>query len=1073
MSLHSDSASRPLTVPSERRQVSVLFADMVGYTANVERLGEDRALDFTQAIYQKLKTTVREHGGAVRSFAGDSVMAVFGIPDTLEDAALRACRTAMSIHAAVAAAGDEFEATFGVRPTMRVGVSSGAAVTAPVQGEGAELTAVGNTVNLASRIQSIAPAGGCLICDATRRLVEWLVEVEFDAEYEIKGVAKPQKLWGLLSIRKGATRFDVSIARGLSTYIGRSDELATMSAALAETPQGSSVIDLVAEPGLGKTRLVFEFLQRVKDQDAVVLSGQCAEAAQQTPFFPFLEVVQKSFRIQEEDIPAEVARKLESGLRILGVHSPENTGLLMNLLGLAPPEGTLDGLDGVLIGLRTRDLLPELLKARCRLETVVLLIEDMHWIDTASAQLLRRLIDSGGQTNLLMIHTRRPEYLPSWHGKAEVRTLALKPLTESDIRYLMVTRLGVDDLPEALIGQVTERAGGNPLFGEEILNFLIQQGALRIENGKAVFDAELGQSALPASMQSLLTAKIDRLDPQDRALLQAAAAIGKRFDPGLLSLVIDATETTGPTLRRLQEKDIVYRESGTSEYIFKHVLLRDSVYESLLSARRADLHLAIAQALERRNADRPVEAAESLAYHYSLTDRTDLAFTYNALAGAKSLGVYSLNEANRYFASALALYQQDPGCAHDAHFAAFLADYALSSNISLRVRTMIELATSVRPILDRFGDSRHHVHFLHHYVSCLIWNGRYLDALAVQQDLSAMAGRLGDQQSGAYALVSELAMSCYCGHLSSENFDEKQREAEGLLAGLDDAYLQNFFLAHMGWNAVGRGRVLEALAAAENMIVVGREMKDPRSLGYGTAMKALIALISDDYETALEKSEEALGLSRAAFEIAIANASRHASLVPLEKPGAAEEVKRYVDLCTERGWTLFKSTPDTMLGIALAVEGRIGDGLRHIENNITEREREGYHIAADWYRLFLCEVYLEVLSGEGGASLSLLMRNIGPLGGIILFGEKRILALLEHVRGNQHFDRDGHHIGRLEMILGLLYKIKKKKPLALQHLTEAHRIVAPTGPSPMLARIETALAALGAKPETQSVNPAR
>lgn len=1051
--------SRPTRL-GERRQVSVLSTDMVGYTAIIERLGEEGALAFTRMIYERLSDAVHRHGGVVRGFAGDSIMAVFGIPEVQEDAAIRACRAALSIQAAFGPSAGDIETKFGVRPCVRVGVSSGVAVMAPVEGEGGQLTAVGNTVNLAARIQKQAQPGGCLVCDATRRLVEWLVELNFGGEHEIRGMAKRQKVWQLLSVREGAKRFDASVAQGLSEYVGRSAELAELSDALDRARTQLCAMDIVAEPGLGKTRLVFEFLRQGKSQDAVVLTGHCSANGQRVPFFPFLEVVRSSFLIRDEDEPREIARKLESGLRRSNLKTTENVGLLLNFLGIQPPAGAFDGLDGVLIGLRTRDLLRALLRARCATSLIVVLIEDIHWIDHASEEMLSKLIESGGQPNLLIIHTRRPEYVPDWRDKSGVIPLALGPLAAPDIGYLIQTRLGIDHLPEALILQVTERAAGNPLFGEEILSFLLEQGALRIDAGKVEFDAELGKSALPPNMQSLLAARIDRLEPEDRAVLQAAAAIGRRFDPGLLSSVSGKADETGAALRRLQVQDIVYREAKSSDYIFKHVLLRDTVYQSLLSDRRTELHLAIAKALEKRNDQRLAEAAETLAYHYGLTDRTDLAFTYSALAGVKSLGVFSLGEANRYFASAFALYQHDPACTTQDEFAAFLASYALCLNISLRVKTMLDLAIKVGPILEGVGDSHHRVLFLHHHSACLVWNGRYRDALEVQSELSAMAERLGDPRSMAYALVTELSVSCYCGRLSSEAFTVKRQKAETVLAGLDDAYLHNFFLAHVGWNAVSRGQVAEANQAADNMIVVGVSMNDPRSLGYGTAMKALIAMVSDDHETALAMAEQALSLSRVQFEITIASAARCATLVPLDKPGALDEVKQYVDSCEERGWALFCSTPDTMVGVGLAVSGKIDDGLRHIEMAIARREQEGYQTAADWYRLFLCEVYLEILSGKGGASLGVLLRNIRSLSGVFMFGAKRIFSLVEQVRSNPQFDRDGHHIGRTEMILGLLYKIKKKNVLARRHLTEALRIVKPSGPSPMLTRIEEALAEL-------------
>lgn len=1048
--------------PPERRLVSVLFTDMVGYTATIEKLGEEKSVHFARMLYEMLTTVVQENGGAVRGFAGDSIMAIFGVPVALEEAGLKACRAAVALHEAFAEAGDNIEARFGVRPIMRVGVCSGSVVVAAVEGEAGELTAVGNTVNLASRIQSLAPEGGCLICDNTRRLVEWRADLSFEGEYTIKGVTRQQKLWRLRSMREGTTRFDVSVGRGLTRYIGREAELSTVADAFDASATGLRAVDFVAEPGLGKTRLIFEFLRSEKSKPARIFTGHCTSDGQQVPFLPFIEVVRNSFRIQDEDEPEEIAGKLRAGLERRRLYTEENLGLLMNLLGLVPPEGSLEGLDGVLVGLRTRDLLPALLKAQCDMGPVILLVEDIHWIDSASEDMLRKLIGGEEFVNLLILTTRRPEYMPDWFKNEVVQTVALKPLSHEDIRNLLQSRLQVETLPGDLIHAVVERSGGNPLFGEEILIYLGEQGALKIVDGHVEYDPDSGIGVLPSSMQALLSARIEQLRPEDRAILQAAATIGRHFDPGLLSMVVPDANQTGATLERLQALDLVHRRENSSDYMFKHVLLRDTVYQSLLSDHRAELHLTIAEALERRNANRLPETAETLAHHYLQTDRTDLAFRYTALAGAKSLGTYSHDQANRYFATALQLYEQDPDCASDAAFAEFLGNYALCSNISLDIMTTINLAKRIEPVLNRIGDNGDHVLFLHHYVSCLVCNSQFHEALRVQRELTEMAERLGDPKSRAYAMVNELSVAIYSAPISNAEFEAKKKDIETALASFDDAYLQNFFLATVGWNELTRGRVVGARETAELMIEFGKRHNDPRALGYGTAMKALVAVVTDDHDAALKLSEEALSLSRAEFETAIAESSRVAALVALERPGALEAVQEYVERSAADGCTLFSGVPQTMLGVGLAFQGQIAEGLQQIKNTIAMREAEGMQIGADWNRLLLSEVYMQILSGEGGASLGVLLRNFRTLAGVMITGEKQIKELIGKARENPQFDTDGHYYARGEMILGLLCKAKKRSQNAIHHLETAHRLIAPTGASPMLARIEEALAELAA-----------
>ena len=372
-----------------------------------------------------------------------------------------------------------------------------------------------------------------------------------------------------------------------------------------------------------------------------------------------------------------------------------------------PLEGSLAGLDGVLIGLRTRDLLPALLAAQCRSRPVVLLIEDIQWIDGASEELLANLVAGPAVAGLLIINTRRPEYLPRWLANAAITTQSLAPLAADDIIRVAKARLGVDQLPDALVQQVTERGGGNPLFSEEILGFLVEQGVLRVEAGKAVFDADAGETALPTSLLGLLAARLDRLPLADRALLQVAAVIGRRFDPGLVAAVATGTDDVDGGLRRLEAQNIIALDSDGHLYIFTHALLRDCVYHGLLPERRSRLHLVVASALEHRSAGRLAEVAETLAHHFAQTGRKDLAFTYLTMAGVKSLGVFSHADAERYLRCRFAaLHGRSRLRERGEQFADLLASYALCLNMSLSVKAMIRLAGEVIPILDRIGDSR-------------------------------------------------------------------------------------------------------------------------------------------------------------------------------------------------------------------------------------------------------------------------------------------------------------------------------------------------------------------------------
>ena len=372
----------------------------------------------------------------------------------------------------------------------------------------------------------------------------------------------------------------------------------------------------------------------------------------------------------------------------------------------------------MLIGLRTRELLQQLLEARCRLSPVVMVIEDLHWIDSVSEELLGKIIDSEAKLRLLLLTTRRPEYAPPWLDRAVVTKLLLEPLPIGDIRRLIRARLGVEALPEALAWQVAEKAEGNPLFAEEIVSFLSERGIVRTTTGKLDFDATVVATALPASVQSLLTARVDRLAPKDRALLQAASVIGRRFDPQLLAVVVGETDIDA-RLAAMQALDLVRRESKSDDYAFKHALVRDALYQSLLTEPRKSLHLKIAEEIERRSGNRLTEVAEVLAHHYSQTDRADKAFAYLSMAGSKSLSVYSLDEAATHFTAALALLDKNPDCASDDQVAEFLVSYTLLLNMSVQVNVMIDVLERYLARIDRLGDDPRAVLIRHHYVFAL------------------------------------------------------------------------------------------------------------------------------------------------------------------------------------------------------------------------------------------------------------------------------------------------------------------------------------------------------------------
>jgi class 3 adenylate cyclase len=1035
---------------------------MVGFTTFSERSGEEAAYSLMRDLSKLMGERVREQGGIVQTFTGDGIMAVFGAPIAFEDAPLRACRAALAILQRLKEAGPDLEAKHGIRPQIRIGLNTGAAVVGKVD-EGADsgVTVLGDTVNFAARLQALAEPDSVLMSDATHGLVKGRVDASFSGDQKIKGKAQSQKTFRLNAIRQGATRFDAAVSRGLSAFVGRERELELLERGLDKARSEFCAIDIAAEPGIGKSRLLFEFRQRIGKERAFVLSGNCSADGQQTPFLPFIEVVRGSFRVTAGEAEKDVAQKLEMGLTSLGLHSLRNLGLLLHLLGLKAPVDALKGLDGLLIGLRTRELLQQLLEARCRLSAVVMFIEDLHWIDSASEQVIGKIIDREAELRLLLLTTRRPEYQPPWLDRAVVTKLPLEPLPAGDIRHLVQARLGVDTLPEVLARQVSERVEGNPLFAEEIVSFFTDRGIIRTVAGKLDFDANAVTAALPATTNTVLTARVDRLDRKDRRLLQAASVIGRQFEPRLLAVIVAEAEVES-RLAAMQGLDLVRPEGGSGDYAFKHALVRDALYHTLLTEARAVLHLKIAEEIERRGANRLAEVAEVLAHHYSQAAASKKAFTYLSMAGSKSLGVYSLDEATAHFSAALALLDREPDCASDDQVADFLVAYYRLLLFNLQITLAIEIFDRYSTRIERLRDDPRAVLVGYGYAFALLFNARFRDASAVQQRMSDMAHRLGDNLSIACALTIETVVSFVLAPKSIEEFAKFKKKTEKVASDTQDPYIDPVARSFIAIEEAIRGRMNDARDTARELIRVGQQLNDPRSIGLGLNILAQIALFSDSAAEAIEYCEQSLAVAITQQDRFGARSTKGNALIVLRRveEGAEllEDVRRE---CIATGNLFQFMASDGAIGACKLIRGNIADGLRWIERAILQREEEGFPRMAHWYRLLLSEVYLQVIAKTERPPLSVLLRNLPVLVRIMFTAPSYIRASMMRILEDPFFEPSGLHAGRAQMMLGLLYKIKKKPTIAIQHLIEARRILSQFGQTPILARVETALAELG------------
>lgn len=1037
----------------ERRRVTVLFADVVDFTSTAERLGEEGAFALVQRIFAIMAKAVAEHGGSVETFTGDGIMAVFGVPVALEDATLRACKAALQIQERVAAAGTELEAEFGVHPRLRIGINTGPVVAGWMEDGRAGIG--GDTVNLAARLQALAAPATIVLSEPAQRLVEGLVKAEFVGAQAIKGKSEPQNVYRLDAVYTFGVRFDGALSRGLTQYVGRTRELALLRGKLVEAATNLSVVDLVGEPGMGKSRLLHEFLKTVDRTAFVVLRGSCASDGAQTAFGLFVDLVRSSFRLSAADDEDEIGRKLTNGLSTLGLGSAENHALLRHLLGLKVANEELQGLDGPLIGLRTRNLLQRLLRARCKGSPAILVLEDLHWIDSVSEELLGRIVANETDLRLLVLHTRRPEYRPPWIDPGSRETVPLDPLSFDETSAFVRHRLGVAELPDAVVELVVGRADGNALFAEEIASYLLERGALRRvgETFELVEAADAG--ALPPSVQSLLAARVDRLAPEDRVLLQAASVIGRSFDPHLLAVVAGGSQDIEPRLGIAEGMDFLTFEALSGNYVFKHALVRDALYESLLSNHRADLHARIAHEIECRSGNRLTEVAETLANHFCLTKHTEKAFVYLVMAGLKSLGTYGITEAGQYLRQADALLDRDPSCSTDDSFAEFVTGYVSFLQLAYEPKQIRDTMEKYRARLWQLTERSDVVAALHHEVWALVLMLRMPEAWTIQMHAERMAARLGDDRSIAYAEAGFFFLDASTSK-PSPGIVERGEAAIAAALRTGDLYIMAWLRFLVGWNAFHRGHVARANVIAADLSRVGAAIRDPRSTGLASCLLCWTSLVFDDLEDAVFHAERAIETAITPFDRLNAESGKATAFALLRRP---ESASLLVALRNEAArhdrWYEYVGN-DMSFGISLVLQGQFAKGVRHIEASIEKRDVD-YPIAADWYRLALSQLYFEFLGKNNKTSLSTLLRNATFLIHVFVTGRRRILRLLKRAETNTTFSFDSFHTANLYYLFGRYHMLKKDKRTAKAHFLASLHILEAFGRSNILRKVKLEL----------------
>jgi class 3 adenylate cyclase/tetratricopeptide (TPR) repeat protein len=650
-------AARP-ALEGERKQVTVFFADLKDSTRLIEGLDPEAAQQLLDPAIHLMMEAVHRFEGTVNQVLGDGLMALFGAPIAHEDHALRACYAALALQNAIRTYAEAVRRTHGMLLQLRVGLNAGEVVVRAIGNDlHTDYSAVGQHTHLAARMEQLAAPGTILLTAAVLRLVEGLVRVTALGALPVKGFTEPVEGFELLGASDIRRRLQAAALRGLTRFVGREPELAALTQALEWAGSGhGQVVALVGEAGVGKSRLVYECVHSHRTQGWRVLEAASVSYGKATPYFPVLELLRRYAQVDDHDDPRTIRAKVTGHVLTLDETLQETLPALLSLLGALPEDSPFLHLDPSQRRQRTLAALQRLLLRDSQVQPLLLVFEDLHWIDSETQALLDGLVERLPTAPLLLLVNYRPEYQHGWGSKTYYTQLRLDPLPPASAAEVLRALLGDDASLAPLTQLLIERTEGNPFFLEESVRTLVETSVLVGEPGAYRLVKPVDSLQVPATIQAVLAARIDRLPREEKRLLQTAAVIGTEVPLPLLQAIADLPEAgLHRGLAHLQAAEFLYetRLFPEPEYTFKHALTHEVAYNSLLLERRRGLHAHIVEALEALAPERVAEQIEGLAHHALRGEVWAKAVTYCQQAGARANDRAAFREAVTSFEQAL------------------------------------------------------------------------------------------------------------------------------------------------------------------------------------------------------------------------------------------------------------------------------------------------------------------------------------------------------------------------------------------------------------------------------------
>ncbi|HKW95485.1 MAG TPA: adenylate/guanylate cyclase domain-containing protein [Methylomirabilota bacterium] len=915
--------------------MTVLFADLKGSMELLADRDPEEARRLLDPVLERMMDAVHRYGGTVNQVMGDGIMALFGAPLAHEDHALRACYAALRMRESIAEYSTVVLRSHGVPVQMRLGLNSGEVV---VRSIGSDLrmdyTAVGQTTHLAARMEQMATPDTILLARSTFRLAEGYVQVEARGPVAVRGLSSPVEVYALIGARRCRTRLHAAADRGLTRFVGRTAEIEELRRALALAHDGhGQLVAIMGEAGVGKSRFVHEVTRAHQPQGWHVLEASSVSYGKATNYLPVIDLLRTYFKVDDRETHHEIREKVTQRIRILDPGLEPILPALLTLLDVPVEDPDWQALDPTTRRRRTLEAIRRLLLRQSQERPLLVIFEDLHWIDAETQAVLDDLVESLVAARILLLVNYRPEYRHGWDGKAHYRPVRLEALPPENTGELLSALLGDDPALKPLKRLLVKR--GNPFFIEESIRTLVETGALALEQDAYRPTRPIEAIEVPATVQAILAARIDRLPPEEKQLLQMAAVVGKNVPLGLLHAVAEhPPEAVHRALTRLQVAGFLYetRLFPDPEYTFKHALTHEVTYGTLLQERRKTLHARLVGAIEQDYRDRLAEHVERLAHHSVRGELWERAVTYLRQAGAKALARSANREAAACFEQALSALEHLPET-HDA------LEQAVDLRFDLRTalhplgefELILRCLREAEELARRLGDRRRLGQMCAYMCHNLWMTGRPTEALRFGEDAQAIG------ESLKY-LPLQVTGKLYLGaaHLWTGDYRCAEDLLHRVLRLLEGGRRRERFglpgfpavmaRCYLTLISVDRGAFDEGIAHAQEGIRLSEALDHPYSLTFGCWVLAHLHISRGELASAFPLLERGLAVSR------------------------------------EWNLTSFLTNEMGTLGYAHARAGRIAEGIPLMEHALSAAQLRGHGNLLALFLSYLAEAH--VLAGR-------------------------------------------------------------------------------------------------------------